>query len=45
MVYLAIGAGGGVTGAEVSSEEQENINKNKLRIDNSFLISSLSFNT
>ena len=38
IVYLATGAGGGVTGVEVSSYEQDNIIANMLSRKSSFLI-------
>ena len=39
IVYLATGAGGGVTGVEVSSDEQDNIIAKMLSRENSFFIS------
>jgi hypothetical protein len=36
-VYLAIGAGG-VTGVDVSSEEQDNTNRNIVTMESSFFI-------
>ena len=44
IVYLAIGVGGGVTGVEVSSEEQDSINIKMLRTNSSFFINRDSEN-
>ena len=38
IVYLTIGAGGGVTGVEVSSEEQDKTIAKRLSRESSFLI-------
>ena len=40
IVYLTIGAGGGVTGVEVSSEEQDKTIAKILSRESSFFISS-----
>jgi len=41
IVYLAIGAGGGVTVVEVSSEEQDKTKANAVSRKNSFLIGKI----
>ena len=41
MVYLTIGAGGGVTGVEVSSEEQDKTIAKMLSRNSSFLIGGI----